>query len=107
MVCKGESSHAFSLDECVEEANVSDHITCLKTSVQVPLQQVAPDVVMGDLDEQFVIDESQLSLQESRDCLLGDGGFGAVYRAKYAGKTVAVKVSFAVLHLYLAILHLK
>ena len=91
VTCVDDSSHAFSLEECITLSDVDEFITCPKTSVRMPLQQVAPDVVMGD--KRWLIEQRDLALVESRDFLLGDGGFGAVYRAKCRGKAVAVKVS--------------
>ena len=56
------------------------------------MRQIAPDVVMEDVGDQFRIDESKLVVNISRSSLLGDGAFGAVYRASYDGKVVAAKV---------------
>ena len=90
-VCKGEDAHAFALDTI---ARVSDtgYIMCPNTKLLVSLRQIAPDVVLEDVGEQFKIEESKLVLSTTRTSLLGDGSYGAVYRALYDGKSVAAKV---------------
>ena len=75
-----------------------DWITCPNTTRLVSLRQIAPDVVMGDLEEEFRIEENKLILETTRANILGDGSYGAVYRAKYDGKTVAAKVCWFGLH---------
>ena len=65
---------------------------CPNTKLLVDMRQIAPDVVMEDVGEQFRIEDSKLLLDIARSSKLGDGAFGAVYRASYDGKSVAAKV---------------
>ena len=109
-------AHFFTLDECVQESAFDEYIICPKTAESIPIHRVAPDVVFCDVDEQFRINEFDLILDEISENLLGNGAFGAVYRAKYQKskedrmygddeddgdliknpkKTVAVKVRFS------------
>ena len=90
-VCKGEDAHAFTLDVIVK-ASDNEYIMCPNTKLLVSLRQIAPDVVMEDVGEQFRIEERKLVLNTTRTSLLGDGSYGAVYRALYDGKSVAAKV---------------
>ncbi|EDO37102.1 predicted protein [Nematostella vectensis] len=92
LVCEGEYSHAFALEDCTEYACTHEYVTCPKTSVIMPLQHVAPDVVLADLDQQWMLDSAELCLEEKKENVLGDGGYGTVYKAKYYGQFVAVKV---------------
>ena len=90
-VCRGEDVHAFALD-AIAKAIDNEYIMCPNTKLLVSLRQIAPDVVMEDVGEQFRIEESKLVLNTTRASLLGDGSYGAVYRACYDGKSVAAKV---------------
>ncbi|KAJ8302243.1 hypothetical protein KUTeg_021230 [Tegillarca granosa] len=56
----------------------------------------APDLVLSDLDSGLQLDVSQFDLVESPENLLGDGGYGAVYKAKYKNQHVAVKMFNAI-----------
>ena len=90
-VCKGEDTHAFALDT-IARASDNEYIMCPNTKLLVSLRQIAPDVVLEDVGEQFRIEDSKLVLNTARTSLLGDGSYGAVYRALYDGKSVAAKV---------------
>ena len=90
-VCKGDDAHTFALDTLAKES-ANEYVMCPNTKLLVALRQIAPDVIMEDVGEQFRIDESKLVLNMTRTSLLGDGGYGAVYRACYNGKSVAAKV---------------
>lgn len=58
----------------------------------IPLEQLAPDLRLAHVDQRYIIDESDLVIEEVPGSILGEGSFGIVYRAKYKNKNVAVKV---------------
>ena len=90
-VCQGDKAHTFDL-KSISQTDTEEFVMCPNTKLLVALRHIAPDVVMEDVGEQFRIEESKLILKISHGSLLGDGGFGAVYRASYDGKPVAAKV---------------
>ena len=89
--CQGDKAHAFSL-ESISQSTADEYVMCPNTKLLVDMRQIAPDVVMEDVGEQFRIEDSKLVLDIARSSKLGDGAFGAVYRALYDGKSVAAKV---------------
>jgi serine/threonine protein kinase len=50
-----------------------------------------PDLLLQDLDPEFLLKQEEIKYQEDKDSLLGEGGFGKVYRGKCRGKSVAIK----------------
>ena len=57
----------------------------------VSLSDIVPDVLLQDLDPIFLLKPSEILYQEDANSLLGEGGFGKVYRGKCRDKSVAIK----------------
>ena len=57
----------------------------------VSLADVVPDLLMQDIDTEFLLNMSEMVYKEDETSLLGQGGFGKVYRGKCKGKSVAIK----------------
>ena len=57
----------------------------------VSLADIMPDLLLQDLDGKFLLKAEEIKYQEDQDSLLGEGGFGKVYRGKCKGKSVAIK----------------
>ena len=57
----------------------------------VSLADIMPDLLLKDLDKGFLLKPDEIFYQEDKDSLLGEGGFGKVYRGKCRGKNVAIK----------------
>ena len=78
--------HEFPLEECT-----TSEMTCTGGG-RVPLEELAPDLLLAHIDPRYMIEENDLIIEENPGSMLGEGSFGSVYRAKYKNKNVAVKV---------------
>ena len=57
----------------------------------VSLADIVPDLLLQDIDPEFLLDAEEVNYQEDDTSLLGKGGYGKVYRGKCKGKSVAIK----------------
>jgi leucine-rich repeat kinase 2 len=89
--CTGPT-HLFDIDELVILSATCDDIMCPVHKGKVPLENLAPEVMISDLDPQFKLHHKDIKLSEVPSNSLGKGGFGEVYKAQYKGKPVAIKM---------------
>ncbi|XP_046571062.1 leucine-rich repeat serine/threonine-protein kinase 2-like [Haliotis rubra] len=94
--CKGPEPYKFVFEDLLRQSERSDVIKCPYHEDDVQLADLAPDVMLRDLEDKFHMDCDQLELKESSEYLLGDGGFGAVFKAIYKNQVVAAKVFAAI-----------
>ena len=58
----------------------------------VKLVEIVPDLLLQDLDSVFLLDHREVIYKQEQESLLGTGAFGEVYRGKYKGRAVAIKL---------------
>ena len=58
----------------------------------VKLVEIVPDLLLQDLDPAFLLDPREVIYKQEKESLLGTGAFGEVYRGKYKGRAVAIKL---------------
>ena len=57
----------------------------------VSLADIVPDLLLQDIDPEFLLSANYIIYQENDALLLGKGRYGKVYRGKCKGKSVAIK----------------
>ena len=59
---------------------------------EVRLVEIVPDLLLQDLDPAFLLNPREVIYKQEKESLLGTGAFGEVYRGKYKGRAVAIKL---------------
>ncbi|KAJ7407094.1 hypothetical protein WISP_127979 [Willisornis vidua] len=89
----GEEHQKILLDDLLRKAEEGDLLVNPDQPRQtIPIAQIAPDLILADLPRNIMLNIDDLEFDEAPEFLLGDGGFGSVYRASYGGEEVAVKI---------------
>ncbi|KAK6177348.1 hypothetical protein SNE40_015467 [Patella caerulea] len=91
-----EKPKRFLVSEIIIQSETSDEIFCPKHKGNIELGHLAPDVMLTDLESHFQLDMNEFEFKDSPENLLGDGGFGSVFKAVYKKQIVAAKVFGAV-----------
>ncbi|XP_075575896.1 leucine-rich repeat serine/threonine-protein kinase 2 [Pelecanus crispus] len=89
----GEEHQKILLDDLLKKAEEGDLLVNPDQPTHtIPIAQIAPDLILADLPRNIMLNNDDLEFDEAPEFLLGDGGFGSVYRASYGGEEVAVKI---------------
>ncbi|KAK3103691.1 hypothetical protein FSP39_021072 [Pinctada imbricata] len=84
---RGKPEHMFKLPELFQEAEKNTHVTCPQCSSNIHIAHLAPDIMLSDLESELHLEEDEFNFEESAENLIGDGGFGNVYKAAYKKQT--------------------
>ena len=57
----------------------------------VLLTDIVPDLLLQDVDSEYILEAKEIIFREEDALLLGEGGYGKVYQGKYKTKVVAIK----------------
>ncbi|XP_034622773.1 leucine-rich repeat serine/threonine-protein kinase 2 isoform X2 [Trachemys scripta elegans] len=89
----GKEHQKILLDDLLKKAEEGDLLVNPdQPRFTIPIAQIAPDLILADLPRNIMLNNDELEFDQAPEFLLGDGGFGSVYRASYGGEEVAVKI---------------
>ena len=87
----------FKVEQCLPVIAKNETMECSFFSDDpaknhiVSLADIVPDLLLQDIDPEFLLDSEDINYQEDNTSLLGKGGYGKVYRSTCKGKSVAIK----------------
>ena len=58
---------------------------------EVSLAEIVPDMLLQDIDAEFLLKASDVLYDDDRSSQIGEGGYGKVYRGRCKSKSVAIK----------------
>nr|KAG5687425.1 hypothetical protein BaRGS_019824 [Batillaria attramentaria] len=83
--------HLFLFDDLVSQSETCDTVFCPQHDADVSLAQLAPDIMLTDIETNFRLDLDSFEFKDSPENLLGGGGFGSVYKATYKGQATIMR----------------
>ena len=90
--CGVPSPHEFKVDQLLPLIAEHKLINKCGGHHEVRLVEIVPDLLLQDLDPAFLLDPREVIYKQEKESLLGTGAFGEVYRGKYKGRAVAIKL---------------
>ena len=92
LVKKINPPHTFNKTDLVEYLNKKEtHVPCPKGHA-VSLVELAPDLLLADINEEFLLEENELHFERDESHSLGKGGYSTVYRGRCRNRSVAIKL---------------
>jgi serine/threonine protein kinase/GTPase SAR1 family protein len=92
-----ETPHVFPFEPHLVQAVLSgstETIKCKNHGTPVKLLELVPDLLLADLDSQFVLSPDEIICSENDEDKLGAGAFGTVFLGYCRGQQVAIKTYF-------------
>ncbi|XP_053405645.1 leucine-rich repeat serine/threonine-protein kinase 1-like isoform X2 [Mercenaria mercenaria] len=81
----------FTMEHCARLLVNGDSITCPQ-GIKQELSALVPDLLMKELPDKYFMALDKLELKETKESCLGTGVTGSVFKGKYNGQAVAIKV---------------
>ena len=69
--------HMFSFDSCVTQYSMGNFVKCPEH--EVSLGDIAPDVVLQDIDADLLLQEDELKYEKSDANMIGEGKRGTIH----------------------------
>ena len=84
--------YEFKIDQLMALIADHDFTHICDANHKVHLIEIVPDAVLVNLDSAFLLDPKEVIYKQDNESLLAIGAFGNVYRGKYKGQEIAVKL---------------